>query len=189
MSSRSGARPEPDDALDATAEDLAAALDPDMIAVARGASASSGTAEPDASRPPDLETMPVPGITPRRVAFVMAAIVSAWIVIVFARQVGEAATATGRADEAVARNAALTADVAGLQRELATVQQQTYILQQARGHRLGMTGEIPFTLSADAPTLAADAPGSATQALGSDQDRSSPLETWLRLLFGPGPEG
>lgn len=188
MSSRSGARPEPDDALDATPEELPAAADPDSVASAPGASASSGTAEQDSARPPDLETMPVPGITPRRVAFVMAAIVSAWIVIVFARQVGEAATATGRADEAVVRNAALTADVAGLQRELATVQQQAYILQQARGHRLGKTGETPFTLSADAPTLAGDAPGSAAQALGSDQERRTPLDTWLALLFGPGAD-
>jgi len=174
MHSPSAATPEPDDALGADPEDPSTAAE---------------ALDPTPARPPDLDTMPVPGITRRRVAFAMAAIVTAWIVIVFARQVGEAAAATGRADEAVLRNAALTADVAGLKRELDQVQQQAYILQQARGHRLGDSGEIPFTLALDAPALAADAPGSAGQALGAAQDRSSPLDTWLRLLFGPDAGG
>jgi cell division protein FtsB len=174
MDPRSAASPEPDGGLGASPEEpTAEAEGPDQGAV----------------RPPDLDTMPVPGITRRRVAFALAAIVSAWIIIVFARQVGEAAAATGRADAAAIQNAALTADVAGIQRELDQVQQQAYILQQARGHRLGTPGEIPFSLALDAPALAADAPGSAAQALGASQERGSPLDTWLRLLFGPGVDG
>lgn len=146
--------------------------------------ASSG-ADAGALRPPDLDTLPVPGITRRRVAFVLAAVVSAWIIVVFARQVSEAAAATGRADEAAVVNAALTADVAALQRELDLVQETAYIGQQARAHGLGTPDEVAFTLAHDAPALPADAPGSATQALGAAQDGSSPLDTWLRLLFGP----
>ena len=146
-------------------------------------------AAPASTRPPDLDTLPVAGITRRRVAFVLAAVVSAWIVVVFARQVSEAAAATGRADDSAAVNAALTADVAALQRELDLVQARPYILQQARGHGLGKEREIPFTLTNDAPALPADAPGSAAQALGATQDRGSPFDTWLRLLFGPGADG
>jgi len=174
MHSRSATSPELDDALDAKPEE--------PTAEAEGRVQGS-------FRPPDLDTMPVPGITRRRVAFAMAAIVSAWIIIVFARQVGEGAAATGRAEAAAIENAALTADVAGLQRELDQVRQQAYIEQQARGHRLGDPGEIPFAVAADAPALPADAPGSATQALGASQERGSPLDSWLRLLFGPGADG
>jgi cell division protein FtsB len=146
-------------------------------------------AGPASALPPDIDTLPVPGITRRRVAFVIAAVFSAWVVVVFARQVSEAAAATSRADDAVVANAALTAEVAALQRELDLVQARPYILQQARAHGLGKEKEIPFTLADDAPPLPADAPGSAAQALGASQDRSSPLDTWLRLLFGPGADG
>ena len=41
-------------------------------------------------------------------------------------------------------------------------------------------------LADDAPPLAADAPGTAAVRLGAVVDRPSPLESWLRLLFGPG---
>jgi cell division protein FtsB len=176
MDPRSSTPPEPDAALAAV----------DVLEPADGGPAAlDGTA----TRPPDLDTLPVAGITKRRVAFVIAAVFTAWIVVVFARQVGEAATATGRADDAVAQNAALTADVAAMQRELQLVQRKAYIQQQARGYGLGKETEIPFSLAQDAPALPADAAGSAAQALGASQDRSSPLDTWLRLLFGPGDGG
>ncbi len=146
-------------------------------------------ADPSPLRPPDLDTLPVAGITRRRVAFALAAVFTAWIVVVFARQVGAAAAATGRADQAAELNAVLTADVAAMQRELGLVQQQPFILQQARAHGLGEEDEVPFSLANDAPPLPADAPGSAAQALGADQQRTSPLDTWLRVLFGPGRDG
>ncbi len=128
--------------------------------------------------------LPIAGISRRRVAFVVAALVTAWIIVVFARQVGEASAATGRADAAAAANGRLTQDVAALQRELELVQTGPYIEQQARAYGLGAKGEVPFRLAADAPPLPSDAPGSAALRLGTAGPPSSPLDSWLTLLFG-----
>lgn len=143
----------------------------------------TGSATPEI----DLSALPVAGITRRRVAFLAAAFVSAWIVVVFARQVGEASAASTRAEQMRLANTELAADVASLERELELIQRQEYILQQARGYRLGIPNEIPFTLSPDAPALAADAPGSAAVRLGAGEPAVTPLESWLSLLFGPEP--
>ncbi len=134
---------------------------------------------------PDLDSLPVTGITRRRVAFVLASVLSAWIIIVFARQVGEATAASSTAQTLASQNAVLTADVAALQRELEKVGEKPYILQQARGYGLGSAKEIPFTMGSDAPALATDAPGSEVQRLGEKAERRSPLESWLAVLFGP----
>ena len=47
---------------------------------------------------PDLASLPIAGITRRRLATVLGVALAAWIVIVFARQVSEAAAATTRAE-------------------------------------------------------------------------------------------
>jgi hypothetical protein len=107
-------------------------------------------------------------------AILVGALLVAWIVFVFARQVSEAAAATSRADL-----------VAGLERELERIGDRRFILQQARGYGLGGPHEIAFSLAAGAPSLPPDAPGSASVRLGATTS-SSPLEHWLTLLFGPG---
>lgn len=133
-----------------------------------------------------LADLPVAGLTRRRIAFVLAALVVAWVVVLFARQVGEASAATARAEELRQSNAALAAEVEALEDELELIGRQAYIVQQARAHRLGGGREIAFTLEAGAPPLAEDAPGMASVRLGArDGERASPLESWLRLLFGP----
>lgn len=153
----------------------------------RPADAGSSEGASAAGGPPqlDLAGLPVAGITRRRMAFLAAAFVCAWIVVVFARQVGEASAATTRAEQMRLANAELAADVASLEQELELIQRQEYILQQARGFRLGAPNEIPFTLSPDAPPLTADAPGSASVRLGAGEPPITPLESWLSLLFGP----
>jgi hypothetical protein len=89
--------------------------------------------------------------------------------------------------EAIQReNAVRQATVAALEGELVLVGQRAYVAQQARQYRLGDPNEIPFALAADAPTLPPDAPGSVGTKLGRVTDTPSPLESWLRLLFGPG---
>jgi cell division protein FtsB len=131
-----------------------------------------------------LADLPVAGLTRRRIALLIGAILAAWVVVLFARQVGEASEATTRAAEMRASNATLASDVAAAEHELALIQQQAYVQQQAREYRLGHPREIPFILSDDAPALAADAPGSAAVRLGEVADRRTPLESWLDLLFG-----
>ena len=131
-----------------------------------------------------LSDLPVAGLTRRRIALLIGALVAAWVIVLFARQVGEASDATARADAMAAHNTQLQADVAGLEQELGLIQRQSYVAQAARGYRLGTPDEIPFTIAEDAPSLGPDAPGSASTRLGSTPARERPIDAWARLLFG-----
>jgi cell division protein FtsB len=131
-----------------------------------------------------LSDLPVAGLTRRRIAVLIAALVAAWVIVLFARQVGEASEAATRADAMRGENVAMAAEVGGLEQELALIQRQAYIEQQAREYRLGAPREIPFILADDAPPLAADAPGTAATRLGAGAGEVTPLDSWLTLLFG-----
>ena len=133
----------------------------------------------------DLSSLSVAGITRRRVGWAAAALMSAWIIIVFARQAGEAASASSRVDEIARDNAALAAEVASLENELAIIERPAYISQQARAYGVGTPQEIAFTLDPSVPDPGPDAPVSASLRVGAREDRSTPLESWLSLLFGP----
>jgi cell division protein FtsB len=131
-----------------------------------------------------LADLPVAGLTRRRIAILIGALVAAWVIVLFARQVGEASEATARADAMRVANVRLEAEVSALASELSLIGEQAYIEQAARGYRLGNPREVPFALEADAAALPADAPGSASLRLGTKVDRPTPLESWARLLFG-----
>jgi cell division protein FtsB len=131
-----------------------------------------------------LADLPVAGLTRRRIALLIGALVAAWVIVLFARQVGEASEATARADAMRVTNVQLESDVAALEAELVLIQKQAYIAQAAREYRLGNAREIPFTLADDAPALGDDAPGSALVRLGTRVAEPTPLESWARLLFG-----
>lgn len=133
---------------------------------------------------PDLTTLPIAGITGRRMAIALGVLLAVWIVLMFARQVGDAAAASSHADALVISNAQQASRVAALSRELQQIQRQQYIDQEARAYGLGKTREIAFTLDPNAPSLPPDAPGSASVRLGSEVDDGSPLDHWLTLLFG-----
>jgi hypothetical protein len=132
---------------------------------------------------PDLASLPIAGITRRRMAMILGALLAAWIIVVFARQVSEASAATSRAQEMIASNATRSTEIAAMERELYHIQREPYVLQQARAYGLGGAREIPFSLAADAPALASDAPGSAAARLGAPTSMT-PMERWLTLLFG-----
>lgn len=133
-----------------------------------------------------LADLPVAGLTRRRMGLLLGALVAAWIIVLFARQVSEASEATARAESMRISNEAMTAKVAALEKELELIRRQAYIEQQARTYRLGSPQEIPFRLADDAPELPADAPGMPAVRLGEVTDRQTPLDAWLDLLFGPG---
>jgi cell division protein FtsB len=133
-----------------------------------------------------LSDLPVAGLTRRRLALLIGSLVAAWVIVLFARQVGEASEATARAVDMRTANVVLEAEVAALEDELTLIQRPAYIEQQAREYRLGKPREIPFVLADDAPALTSGAPGTAAVRLGAVVDRASPLESWLQLLFGPG---
>lgn len=132
----------------------------------------------------DLSGIAIAGITRRRLAFLAGSLVTVWILVVFARQVGEASTANSRVVQTRDANAALAGRVAALEREYELIQRRKWIRQQAHAYGLGEPGEIPFALG-DAGPLPPDAPGSAAVRLGAITDETTPLEAWLSLLFGP----
>ena len=127
-------------------------------------------ASPTHRRPPypDLSALPIAGIGRRQLALILGAVATVWIVVLFARQIGDASAASTRAEDLAAANATLRDDIEGYRRELALIQRQEYILIQARGYGLGKGREIPFSLAPDAPSLPPDAPGSASVRVGSD---------------------
>ncbi len=163
-------------------------LDPEQLDPGVGSEPARPKTRPDpiARLPgPDLGGLSIAGITRRRVAWTLAAIVSVWIVGVFARQVADVAAASDRAAHARDQNIGLASEVSDLRREMALVQRQSFVEQEARAYGLGTHGERPFTLAAGAPPLEADAPGSAAVRLGARPTHTSPLDVWLELLFGP----
>jgi hypothetical protein len=134
----------------------------------------------------DLAGLSVAGITRRRIAILLAALLSAWIVLALSRQVGEARDAANQANELNRANQALTAQIETLTEERTLIQQQAYIEIEARARGLGGRQEHPFSLAADAPALPADAPGSASAALGATTTPTAPIDAWFALLFGSG---
>jgi cell division protein FtsB len=161
---------------DTTPEDEAIAQDGGSAAV-RGEAVSVGLAD-----------LPVAGLTRRRIALLLGALVAAWVILLFAHQVGEASAAAAKVAAMRTSNAALAANVAALKAEVELIQRQSFVEQQARAYRLGTAREIPFTLSDNAPSLPPDAPGSAGVRLGASVDQPTPIEQWVRLLFGPGDD-
>jgi cell division protein FtsB len=134
---------------------------------------------------PDLSALPVTGFTRRRLGFLGAGVLASWIVISFARQVGDASAATSRLEGLQTSNTQLAEQVAGLEHEYQLIQGDAWVRQQARAYGLGSGREVPFTLGPGATALRADAPGSAAVRLGAQGASTSPLESWMTLLFGP----
>jgi cell division protein FtsB len=169
---------EPPDRRNQTGSDADAATTPDEAA-------RSADAVANATDEIDLSALSIAGVTRRRVGWVAAGLLSVWIVVVFARQAGEAASASSRAEEIGRDNTALAAEVASLEHELQIIEQPAYVAQQARAYGVGSPQEIPFTLDPSVPDPGPDAPGSAALRVGAHDDRPTPLESWLSLLFGP----
>jgi hypothetical protein len=170
----------PDPASFETATSEAFEPEPGVVAPTPAAAGAMGS----------LADLPVAGLTRRRIALLIGALVAAWVIVLFARQVGEASEATARADAMRVANVQLGSDVSALESELELIQKHVYVSQAAREFRLGKAREIPFALADDAPPLADDAPGSALVRLGAGAAEATPLESWARLLFGgaePGP--
>ena len=133
----------------------------------------------------DLSGLSIAGISRRQVGFVASALVAVWIVVVFARQVGDAAAAANRATQLAADNTALAAEVEALQAEVDAITRPEHVSLAARAYQLGAPKEIPFTLDPSVLSPGEGAPGSASVRLGATTSRQTPLESWLSLLFGP----
>jgi hypothetical protein len=163
-------------------------LDAPAAAEPRDAAVADDPGE-DPDAPPvgrvDLAGLSIVGITRRRVGWTSTAFLALWIVVVFARQVGDAQAASNRAVKVAADNQALAGEVQALETELNLIVRPEYVAIEARGVGLGNPREIPFTLDPSVPSPVDGAPGSASVRLGATADRRTPLESWLSLLFGP----
>jgi cell division protein FtsB len=137
---------------------------------------------------PSLAGLGVAGISRRRIAWVGIVALAAWIVVAFAGQAAAASQATADVAADRARNAAAAAETEALRRELELVTQERWVLQQARAYQLGSRKERPFALAPDAPSLQPEAPGSPARRVGAAEAGPTPLEAWLEVLFGPGPD-
>ncbi len=100
---------------------------PSSDAASDAARAGAGSRARPTAGEPDLATFPVIGITRRRAAALLGALVVAWIVILFARQVSDAAQAADRSAALLTANAQRTAEVASLERELQQIQEPAYV--------------------------------------------------------------
>jgi hypothetical protein len=157
--------------------------------------AKSGSPRPDrnADLEDQLERLGRPvrtkgtSLRPRRIhVFLVAlAIVSVWIVFVFARALGDLDRASARqagiASEANALQARLDAD----RRELQLVQTDGFQRLQARSYGLGAPGEQVFSLGPGAPSPPPIVPLGGLQPAGTtDAGAQTPLDAWLNILFG-----
>ena len=132
---------------------------------------------------PDLATLPIAGLTRRRMASLLGVALIAWVVILFARQVTDAAAATGRVEAMAAANQARAGRGRRAPRELELIQQPAFIDQEARG-TASAVARVPFSLGAGARRCPRTHP--VRRGAARCADLVSPLERWLTLLFGPG---
>ena len=125
-------------------------------------------------------------------AVIGIAIVAVWLVLVFARALGDVDRATARQQGVAAAAATLQAQLDADKREQQIVQTDGFQRLQARAYGMGAPGEVVFTLPQDAPSPAPITPlGGSTGATslpggsGASADAPSrPLDAWLRLIFG-----
>ena len=123
----------------------------------------------------------MPGLSRRRVAFVLGTVLVLWIVLIFGRAVATAADAAHRVELLQEANARSAAQLAAGQRELRLIQTPAYLDLQARAEGQGTPEEHVFALLTPTPSPRPITPlGSPTQPLAP-----TPLDAWLQLLRLP----
>jgi len=115
------------------------------------------------------------------VGLIVLIVVGAWVVLSFGRTITSLNAATDRQAALTAETAALSAQLSAVHREMDLIQTDAFQGLQARAYGIGASGEIAFSLDADAPQPPAIAPLGADANSGTPQ---TPLDAWLRLIFG-----
>ena len=112
------------------------------------------------------------------------AIVAVWLVFVFARAMGDVDKATARQHSIAAEAAALQARLDADHREQVLVQTDAFQRLEARAYGIGAPGEVVFSLPQDAPSAAPITPLGGAAASATSAAPVSPLDAWLKLIFG-----
>ena len=105
----------------------------------------------------------------------------AWLVFVVANAVAGSSAVADEAARMRAENARLEARLEQRRRELELVKSDDYVILTSRAYGMGRADEHAFALAPGAP------PPPRILPLGDEQrrqERPSPLEEWLSLLFG-----
>ena len=123
------------------------------------------------------------GLRPGRAQILLLGllIVAFWLLLVFGRALAQLNDAESREVAAANEAQALQMQLDAGRRELELVQTDGFQRLQARALGMGGNGELVFSLSGDAPEAPAIVPLGG--AAGGEAE-ISPLESWLRLLFG-----
>lgn len=118
----------------------------------------------------------------RRSAAISGSIVAvAWLVLVFGSALADVNAAQSRAQQTRDDNAALQIRLDQGRAEIDLIQTDAFLRLQARAYGLGERGERAFALEAGTPLMEPIVP--LGDALTPEPPRS-PLDEWLRLLFG-----
>jgi hypothetical protein len=121
-------------------------------------------------------------LRPNRTGLVLlgVVVVGIWVVLGFANTITQLNAASDRQAVLTTETKALTNRLDAGHRELELVQTDAFQALQARGFGIGAPGEVAFSLPTDTPALRVVPLGSE----GSAAAPKSPLDAWLRLLFG-----
>lgn len=113
-------------------------------------------------------------------ALIAALVLTAWIVLSFARTLAAINDSAERAAALRAETAALEMRVAQGQAENELAQQPAFQRMLARSHGMGLPGERAFALEAGAPEPPAVVPLGGAEGAGA----VAPIDAWLALLIG-----
>ena len=117
----------------------------------------------------------------KQLGLIVLLVIGSWVVFSFGRTITQLNFASDRQAVLAADTAALSAQLEAGQREVELVQTDGFQALQARAFGIGAPGEIAFSLESAAPAAARVAPLGST---GPGAQPQTPLDAWLRLLFG-----
>lgn len=117
----------------------------------------------------------------RHLGIIVLLIVASWAVLSFGRTITQLNSASDRHAALTADTAELSAQLDAGHRELDLVQTDGFQALQARAFGIGAPGEISFSLESAAPAAPRVVP---LGSVGPGAQPQTPLDAWLRLLFG-----
>jgi len=117
----------------------------------------------------------------KQLGLIALLIVGAWVVLSFGRTITQLNAASDRQAALAVDTAALSAQLDAGEREVELVQTDGFQALQARAFGIGAPGEIAFSLESAAPAAPPLAP---LGSIGPGAQAHTPLDAWLRLLFG-----
>jgi hypothetical protein len=134
-----------------------------------------------AQAPPGQPRLGIAGLDRRTITLVAAALLMAWLVLVFGRAISQSNEAAAQAAMLRGQDAALAQQVAARQSELSVIQSPAFLALESRAYGYGRPNEQVFALRPGAPAAPSITPLGAEP---SPPPPPTPLEAWLQLLIG-----